>query len=125
MVQREVRESIKDRSSKDMEQEGEVHSGRKGVQEPTLRRSSTGGNRDHILPGNREYVEGDKIPRPPGGAGQGAGSQAGTGEGEDEFRFVLTREEFLDLFLDDLELPDLAKRRLVGDRKSTRLNSSH
>ncbi len=24
------------------------------------------------------------------------------------FRFVLTREEFLDLFLDDLELPDLA-----------------
>src|SRR3546814_14084256 len=80
----------------------------RSVHEPTLRRSSTGGNRDHILPGNREYVEGDKIPRPPGGAGQGAGGQAGTGEGEDEFRFVLTREEFLDL-----------------DRKSTRLNSSH
>src|SRR3546814_19733668 len=89
---------------------------------PTLRRSSTGGNRDHILPGNREYVEGDKIPRPPGGAGQGAGSQAGTGEGEDEFRFVLTREEFLDLFLDDLELPDLARseeRRVGKDGVST------
>src|SRR3546814_15646213 len=61
----------------------------------------------------------DLIPRPPGGAGQGAGSQAGTGEGEDEFRFVLTREEFLDLFLDDLELPDLAKRRLVGGESYT------
>ena len=36
------------------------------------------------------------------------------GGGEDDFRFVLTREEFLDLFLDDLELPDLAKRRLVA-----------
>src|SRR3546814_3851731 len=103
MVQRAVRDSIKDRSIKDIDQEGEVTIVRKGVHEPTLRRSSTGGNRDHILPGNREYVEGDKIPRPPGGAGQGAGSQAGTGEGEDEFRFVLTREEFLALFLDDLE----------------------
>ncbi|WP_163628545.1 DUF444 family protein, partial [Morganella morganii] len=28
------------------------------------------------------------------------------------FRFVLTRDEFLELFLEDLELPDLAKRRL-------------
>src|SRR3546814_17884749 len=91
----------------------------RSVHEPTLRRSSTGGNRDHILPGNREYVEGDKITRPPGGAGQGAGGQAGTGEGEDEFRFVLTREEFLDLFIDYLELPDLAKRRMVGDDSYT------
>jgi uncharacterized sporulation protein YeaH/YhbH (DUF444 family) len=32
---------------------------------------------------------------------------------EDAFRFTLSREEFLDLFLDDLELPDLAKRRLA------------
>ncbi len=32
---------------------------------------------------------------------------------EDAFRFVLTREEFLELFLEDLELPDLAKRRLA------------
>ena len=32
---------------------------------------------------------------------------------EDDFRFVLTREEFLELFLEDLELPDLAKRRLA------------
>ncbi|WP_287069422.1 YeaH/YhbH family protein, partial [Methylobacterium sp.] len=31
---------------------------------------------------------------------------------EDAFRFVLTRDEFLELFLEDLELPDLAKRRL-------------
>src|SRR3546814_690938 len=118
MVQRAVRDSIKDRSIKDIDQEGEVTIVRKGVHEPALRRSCTGGKCDHILPGNREDGEGDKIPRPPGG-GQGAGSQAGTGEGEDEFRFVLTREEFLDLFLDDLELPDLAKRRLVGGESYT------
>src|SRR4029077_16309504 len=37
----------------------------------------------------------------------------GEGDSEDAFRFVLTREEFLDFFLDDLELPDLAKRTLT------------
>src|SRR5258708_3844316 len=35
------------------------------------------------------------------------------GDGEDAFRFVLSRDEFVDLFLDDLELPDLAKRKLA------------
>jgi uncharacterized sporulation protein YeaH/YhbH (DUF444 family) len=64
-----------------------------------------------VLPGNRAFVEGDIIPRPPGRGG-GKPKEAGEGEAEDSFRFVLTREEFLDVFLDDLELPDLAKRRL-------------
>src|ERR1700716_3959227 len=35
------------------------------------------------------------------------------GDSEDAFRFVLSRDEFVDLFLDDLELPDLAKRKLA------------
>ena len=37
----------------------------------------------------------------------------GQGDSEDAFRFVLSRDEFVDLFLDDLELPDLAKRKLA------------
>jgi hypothetical protein len=68
--------------------------------------------RDLILPGNKEFVEGDKLRRPEGGGG--GGSEGGSdGEGEDAFRFVLTREEFLDIFLDDLELPDLEKQRVA------------
>ena len=119
MIQRAVRDSLKDRSIKDLDQEGEVTIVQDGVHEPTLHRSQGGGDRDHIFPGNKDYLEGDTIPRPPSGAG--SGSDAGQGEGEDEFRFVLTREEFLDLFLDDLELPDLAKRRLVaGDAMGIR-----
>src|SRR3546814_13165004 len=70
MVQRAVRDSIKDRSIKDIDQEGEVTIVRKGVHEPTLRRSSPGGHRDPTLPGHRQYVDGDNIPRPPAGAGQ-------------------------------------------------------
>jgi len=45
--------------------------------------------------------------------GRGKASERGQGDGEDAFRFVLSREEFVDLFLDDLELPDLAKRKLA------------
>src|SRR5262249_34063100 len=32
----------------------------------------------------------------------------------DEFRFALSDEEYLDLYLEDLELPDLAKRQIAG-----------
>jgi uncharacterized sporulation protein YeaH/YhbH (DUF444 family) len=65
-----------------------------------------------VLPGNKKYVEGDTLERPDE---QGSAGGAGTdGGGEDEFRFVLTRDEFLELFLDDLELPDLAKRRMTN-----------
>ena len=35
-----------------------------------------------------------------------------SGEGEDEFRFRLSREEFLDFFFEDLALPDLVKTQL-------------
>jgi uncharacterized sporulation protein YeaH/YhbH (DUF444 family) len=78
-----------------------------------LRRSSDGGVRDYVLPGNKDYIEGDTIARPPQGGGGGSeGSE--DGEGEDEFRFALSDQEFLELFLEDLELPDLAKRQIKG-----------
>lgn len=113
LVRRAVREATGGRSIKDIERGGEVTIPSDGVREPTFRRSSEGGVRDYVLPGNKDYVEGDSIARPPQGAGSGReGSEEG--EGEDEFRFALSEQEFLDLFLEDLELPDLAKRQLKG-----------
>ena len=53
-----------------------------------------------------------------GHRGGGAGGASADGEGEDEFRFVLSDEEFIDLFLEDLELPDLAKRQVMGEEKT-------
>lgn len=112
-VKRAVREASAGRSIKDIERGGEVTIPSDGVREPSLRRSSEGGIRDYVLPGNKEYVEGDSIQRPPRGGGAGS-EGADDGGGEDEFRFALSDEEFLDLFLEDLELPDLAKRQLKG-----------
>ena len=65
-----------------------------------------------VLPGNKKFIEGDNLPRS-GEGGGGKGPSAGEGDSEDAFRFVLTRDEFVDLFLDDLELPDLAKRKIA------------
>ena len=65
-----------------------------------------------MLPGNKKYIKGDTIARPDEEGG-GSGASDG-GEGEDDFRFALSDEEFLDLFLEDLELPDLAKRQVLG-----------
>jgi uncharacterized sporulation protein YeaH/YhbH (DUF444 family) len=111
LVRKAVHDASKDRGIRDIEQEGEVRIPIDGVREPRFRAAGDGGRRHHVLPGNKEYLKGDTIPRPKWKGG--AGREGGEGDAEDEFRFVLTREEYLDLFLDDLELPDLAKRRLT------------
>ena len=115
-MERAVREASRERAI------GDLENARRSPSRPTGRASRgsgtrAGDRRDHILPGNREYVEGDSSTAPP--ARGGGGAEPGSGDGqEDAFRFVLTREEFLSIFLDDLELPDLAKRGLSTRRKT-------
>jgi uncharacterized protein len=84
----------------------------RGIHEPNFRHARGTGRYDHVVPGNKKFVAGDEIQRPKGGGG-GQGSEASSdGEGEDAFEFTLTKEEFLDLFFEDLELPDLVKKTL-------------
>jgi uncharacterized sporulation protein YeaH/YhbH (DUF444 family) len=112
-VRNAVKEASQGRNIKNIGQGGEISIPAEDVHEPVFRRSSEGGVRDYVVPGNREYIEGDTIARPPRGRGGSGGSP--DGESEDEFRFALSDDEFLDLFLEDLELPDLAKRHLKGE----------
>jgi len=113
-IRKAVHESSGSRSIRDADEGGEVVLPAQGVHEPSFHRSATGGIRDHLLPGNKEYIAGDTIPRPQGGGGGGGSEGSPDGEGEDDFRFALSRDEFIDLFLEDLELPDLAKRKVVN-----------
>ena len=84
-----------------------------GINEPVFRHSGRGGKRDYVVPGNKKFVVGDRIERPQGGQGGGRGNASPDDNGEqDAFEFVLSKEEFLDLFFEDLELPDLIKTRL-------------
>ncbi|APX87381.1 hypothetical protein BV511_23330 [Methylorubrum extorquens] len=115
VAQRAVRESAREKDIKNLGKDGRITVPGDGVREPRFSRQPGTGHQDYILPGNKTYVEGDRIERPPGGGRGGGSGEGGDGgeNGEDAFHFVLTREEFLDLFLEDLELPDLAKRRLA------------
>jgi uncharacterized sporulation protein YeaH/YhbH (DUF444 family) len=109
LVQSAVKKSSHDRDIKDVLEGGEVSIPLDGMDEPKFRRE--GGTRDMVLPGNKKFIEGDMLPRPNQSGSKGTGP--GEGDSEDAFRFVLSRDEFVDLFLDDLELPDLAKRKLA------------
>ena len=107
-----VREASGDRSITDIVNGESVKIPMDGLREPSFHRAGKGGIRDHVLPGNRDYVEGDQIARPPSGGGEGGSEGSPDGEGEDDFHFLLSKEEFLDIFLDDLELPDLVKKKI-------------
>ena len=85
--------------------------------EPSFHTVFSGGDRHIVLSGNKVFSTGDRIQRPKGGgggSGGGEGSGQSDGEAQDGFRFVLSRDEFLDLFFEDLELPDLVKSQVMA-----------
>jgi uncharacterized protein len=87
---------------------------RTDVKEPRFLLDSKSGSHARTLPGNGQYRVGDRIPRESGqGRGQGSGPGAGDSEQEDLFRFALSREEYLSLLFDELELPPLIKKDLL------------
>lgn len=119
-LQRAVADMASGRSIRDMERGGTVRIPTRDIAEPVLRHGQ-GGDRETVFSGNRKFVPGDRLRRPPGG-GQGPGDQpgeGGEGDGEDGFSFTLSRDEFMSLFFDDLELPNLERSRVGEMREST------
>jgi uncharacterized sporulation protein YeaH/YhbH (DUF444 family) len=108
-----MRKAIAGRGIRDLEQAENITIPRKDIKEPVFHHG-TGGVRDAVHAGNRDYLRGDHIKRPQGGDGAGRG-QAGDGtDGEDDFVFTLSKEEFMQLFFDDLALPRLEHTQ-IGD----------
>ncbi len=115
-VQSAARDAVSAGRLREVGQGGAVSIPSDALHEPSLHRVFSKGVRDIVLSGNKLFSPGDKLARPPSGAaGSGGGArEAGRdGSGEDGFRFVLSRDEFLELFFDDLELPDLVKRQIA------------
>jgi uncharacterized sporulation protein YeaH/YhbH (DUF444 family) len=84
-----------------------------------------GGSTEQVVPGNKDFVPGDRIPRPSGGGEGQGGGKPGQGEGDDAFTFVLSREEFLNLYFDDLELPELLKREISSVKRMKSRNAGY
>ncbi len=124
-IKEAVREAVKSRKVADIGSGENVRISSKSLREPTFSLDSKSGARDFVLPGNDDFVVGDAIPKPPPGGGRGSkGSKDGSGE--DDFVFSLTREEFLDIFFEDLRLPNLVKAKLknVKSQELTRAGYS-
>jgi len=114
-----VSQSIANRSITDTQSGERVTIPAKDINEPYFSHGQ-GGVREAVLAGNKEFLKGDHIKRPTQGQG-GKGSQASnTGEGMDDFVFQISRKEFLELFFEDLELPDLIKKELAQAPSFTR-----
>jgi len=127
-VREAVKKAVDKRGIRDIEQGEDIHLPKRDIREPVFSHGP-GGAREIVHPGNQEYVRGDQIERPQGGAGRGSGSgQAGdSGEGEDDFVFHLTKEEFMQIFFDDLALPRMTRTQLteVPEMKSQRAGFSN
>ena len=126
-IREAVKRAIDGRGIRDIERGEDIHIPKKDLSEPVFGHGS-GGMREVVHPGNKEYVRGDRIERPKGGQGSGSGKgQAGdSGEGEDDFVFALSKEEFMQVFFDDLALPHLVRTQLaeVPEWKSHRAGFS-
>ncbi len=126
-IKEAVRRAVDGRGIRDLERGEEVRIPKKDLSEPVFHHGS-GGIRDVVHPGNQEYLRGDRIKRPQGGqgGGSGKGQASDQGEGEDDFSFALSKEEFLQVFFEDLALPNLVRTQLadVPEWKSHRAGFS-
>ncbi|MGP3789981.1 YeaH/YhbH family protein [Pseudomonas sp. B392_1p] len=113
-IKKAVEEAVGRRSITDMEHGEQISIPGRDIDEPVFHHGQ-GGRQTTVHPGNKEFVAGERIPRPSGGGAGGAGSGASDkGEGLDDFVFQITQEEFLDFMFEDLELPNLVKRHITG-----------
>ncbi len=64
-----VRKAVDKRGIRDIEQGEDIHLPKRDISEPSFGHGQ-GGAREIVHPGNQEYVRGDHIERPQGGAGR-------------------------------------------------------
>lgn len=112
-IKQAVSNAIGKRSITEIDKGEKISIPAKDISEPRFH-TGVGGHVERIFPGNDQFSRGDKIERPDNSSAGGGGSASPSGEGEDEFVFQLSRDEFLDLYFDDLELPDLVKKELAS-----------
>lgn len=112
-IKKAVSDAVGKRSITEIDQGEKITIPAKDTTEPKFT-PGKGGRVERVLPGNEEFIAGDRIKRPSGqSGGSGGGNASDKGEGEDDFVFQLSREEFLELYFEDLELPDLIKKELA------------
>jgi uncharacterized protein len=112
-IREAVKRAVDGRGIRDLERGEEIRIPKKDISQPVFHHGQ-GGTREMVHPGNKDYVKGDRIERPKGGgSGSGSGKASDSGEGEDDFTFALSKEEFMQVFFEDLALPNLIRTQLA------------
>ncbi|RIJ41844.1 YeaH/YhbH family protein [Pontibacter oryzae] len=110
-IKRAIPDIISQESIKDSSGGGSVKVPVRGLDEPQFRHDPKTGKKQIVKPGNDRFNEGDRVPKPKDGEGSGKGKGSNSPEvTEDDFTVVLSREEFLKYFFDDLALPNMVKK---------------
>lgn len=122
-----VRDAIKDSNIADINSgDTEVRIKRKDMNEPTFSHDGKTGTRTGISPGNKEFHAGDRVPKPDGGGeGKGGGGSNDPATEDDDFSFVISKEEFLDILFDDCALPNLVKTSLKDAKQYTIMRAGY
>ena len=112
-IKKAVSDAVDKRSITDVISGSEVTIPTKDLSEPVFHHGQ-GGHFKHVHPGNKEFVEGDRIKRPSGSGGSGSskGKAGNSGDGMDEFSFQINHDEFLEFMFENLELPNLVRKQL-------------
>ena len=112
-IREAVKRAIDGRGIRDIERAEDITIPKKDISAPVFHHGA-GGSREMVHPGNKDYVRGDRIERPKDGqGGQGKGQASDSGNGEDDFTFTLSKEEFMQVFFEDLALPNLVRTQLA------------
>lgn len=91
----------------------------KPTEEPHYDFVKDSGSDSVVLTGEGKHNTGDKVKKPQSGQGQGGGASDDP-DSEDNFIFTLSSKDFLDLFFENLELPNLVKKQLTESASNDR-----
>ena len=112
-IKKSVEQAVNKRGVTDIDSGENITITKKDLGEPVFHQGQ-GGVKDRVHPGNDQYNTGDQIKRPPqqSGQGSGQGEASNSGEGDDDFVFSISKDEYLNLLFEDLELPNLEENQL-------------
>ncbi|WP_085296770.1 YeaH/YhbH family protein [Cognaticolwellia mytili] len=112
-IKKSVADAVNKRGVTDVTSGESITITKKDLGEPVFHQGN-GGIKDRVHPGNDQFSTGDRIARPPQQQGQGGGpgDASNSGDGSDDFVFSISKDEYLNLLFEDLELPNLEKNQL-------------
>ena len=116
-IKKQLRQNIRTKGIKDIKNNRSVTVEGDTLQEPSFTQDPKTGKRSYVRPGNTKYHKGHKINKQAIKRAKGKGQGGNEKQEEGNFKFKLTKEEFLEILFEDMELPNYIKNSIKNDCK--------